>query len=115
MIIKNLRSAITSVDSIWIRFHNYLKHMVYSAVARLVGIIAQNILLCDSSDNTGWRGGRWRYTFLLWPALHAGKEWPCVLFLSFARALGDFPANVLLLFYNSTSWNSPPTSHQMLH
>lgn len=31
--------------------------MVYSAVARLVGIIAQNILLCDSSDNTGWRGG----------------------------------------------------------
>lgn len=51
----------------------------------------------------------------LCPVLHAGKELPYVLFLFFARALRDFPANVPLLFYSSASWNSPPSTHQMLH
>lgn len=80
----------------------------------------KNVLFCTSFEITGWWGAPGHLLVHL-SSLTCVACWErtalCVvpLFFSFLRPLRVFPANVLLLFYNSTSWNSPPTSHQMLH
>lgn len=73
------------------------------------------ISLAGRAEKGGGLRDIFLYTSYLCPVLHAGKELPYVMFLFFARALRDFPANVPLLFYSRASWNGPPTTHQMLH
>lgn len=89
-------------------------------ISNLTGIVVENSPICTLCNISGGGGGvHWDiilYTSHLCPVLHAGKEPPFAMFLFFARALRDFPANVPLLFYSSVSWNRTPSStHQMLH
>lgn len=92
-------------------------YLVYLNKLNLVGIIVQNVLLCTLCDITGWWGAPGHLLVHL-SSLTCVACWEraalCVVPL-ISELLRDFSANVLLLFYNSTSWNSPLTSHQMLH